>query len=365
VRAKLDKFETEFYWDRAKVYDGNSVEIYSYDGFLGTQGGSLWTGWVTGDKIQIKLWDDDCFSYYGFDTTQFQVEADMGTTVSMFEGEAFHLRDAESGLAYNKARFYNSTTGRYITPDPKLSCQAPRPYTWGNANPIGRVDASGEQPREEVDRTPSGSGEDSASTATQASGNSSQSSTSTSATPTANGLHRNSTSERPVPHIPLESCENPPQPNNFRPHIQDQLAIIAEDGLGGLTDAGIASCIRNRINFTGTIHCQDPRGLDLIDSECRRVARLGVYLGWERFWRTVFDPFAFGMTPNGGKIGLCQDGLVSPGAAGGTTAITGVPVSEVGCTIVHEFAHSCGPRDGAVTNKTTAQFQASEFAGCK
>jgi RHS repeat-associated protein len=135
LRAKLDKFETEFYWDRAKVYDGSGNEIYSYDGLLGTQGGSLWTGWITGDKIQIKLWVD-CWSYaayYGFDVTQ--VEADMGTTLSMFEGEAFQLRDSESGLAYNTARYYDPVTGRYISPDPKLSCQVATPYAYATSNP--------------------------------------------------------------------------------------------------------------------------------------------------------------------------------------------------------------------------------------
>ena len=51
--------------------------------------------------------------------------------------------DAESGLFYNKARYYDPARGEYLTPDPLGNPDGPNPYSYVRYNPLKYVDPEG------------------------------------------------------------------------------------------------------------------------------------------------------------------------------------------------------------------------------
>ena len=51
--------------------------------------------------------------------------------------------DAETGLYYNKHRYYDPSRGEYLTPDPLGTPDGPNPYAYVRHNPLRYVDASG------------------------------------------------------------------------------------------------------------------------------------------------------------------------------------------------------------------------------
>jgi RHS repeat-associated protein len=51
--------------------------------------------------------------------------------------------DQETGLHYNHHRYYDPTTGRYLTPDPIGLTGGPNRYTYANNNPMTRIDPQG------------------------------------------------------------------------------------------------------------------------------------------------------------------------------------------------------------------------------
>ncbi len=57
-------------------------------------------------------------------------------------------KDSENGLTYLRARYYDSTTGRFTSRDPIAGTlgdtQTQNGYNYANANPINRTDPSGE-----------------------------------------------------------------------------------------------------------------------------------------------------------------------------------------------------------------------------
>ncbi len=57
-----------------------------------------------------------------------------------FQGQ---YEDDESGLFYNLNRYYDPTTGRYITPDPVGLMGGLNPYVYVGGNPVGWVDPLG------------------------------------------------------------------------------------------------------------------------------------------------------------------------------------------------------------------------------
>ncbi len=51
--------------------------------------------------------------------------------------------DAETGLHYNRARYYDPGEGQYLTPDPLGTPDGPNPYAYAAFNPLGKVDPDG------------------------------------------------------------------------------------------------------------------------------------------------------------------------------------------------------------------------------
>ncbi|MDI6885189.1 MAG: VWA domain-containing protein [archaeon] len=63
IRVHFDYLETAEYDDRVWIYDGNDNLIATYTYYWG----SLWTPWVTGDTIKVRLTSDyDSYTDYGF-----------------------------------------------------------------------------------------------------------------------------------------------------------------------------------------------------------------------------------------------------------------------------------------------------------
>jgi RHS repeat-associated protein len=51
--------------------------------------------------------------------------------------------DAETGLHYNRQRYYDPQAGQYLTPDPLGTPDGPNPYAYVRFNPLGYVDPEG------------------------------------------------------------------------------------------------------------------------------------------------------------------------------------------------------------------------------
>src|SRR4029077_6889610 len=62
-----------------------------------------------------------------------------GATAFGFAGQ---YRDSESGLYYLQARYYNSTTGQFLSRDPMVTTTR-SPYAYANGDPPNETDPSG------------------------------------------------------------------------------------------------------------------------------------------------------------------------------------------------------------------------------
>jgi RHS repeat-associated protein len=49
-------------------------------------------------------------------------------------------QDPETGLYYNRNRYYNPALGRFMTPDPAGMIDGPNLYTYARNNPLRFVD---------------------------------------------------------------------------------------------------------------------------------------------------------------------------------------------------------------------------------
>nr|WP_249116007.1 RHS repeat-associated core domain-containing protein [Azoarcus sp. L1K30] len=70
-------------------------------------------------------------------------------TVATRDGFALHLRlpgqyfDAETGLHYNRQRYYDPEQGQYLSPDPLGTPDGPNPYAYARHNPLTFIDPDG------------------------------------------------------------------------------------------------------------------------------------------------------------------------------------------------------------------------------
>jgi len=58
-------------------------------------------------------------------------------------GFTFREREAALGLYFNRARYYDTSVGRFMTKDPAGMIDSPNPYTYARNNPASCIDPSG------------------------------------------------------------------------------------------------------------------------------------------------------------------------------------------------------------------------------
>jgi RHS repeat-associated protein len=111
--------------DLISAIDGsNNVKYFMYDG-LGS------TTEIVNDVGTVSA----AYSYDVFGTVRAQSAAPSNPW--LFTGEQ---RDADSGLYYLRARYYDSTTGRFLSRDPVIAAQ---PYEYAGNGPVNFTDRSG------------------------------------------------------------------------------------------------------------------------------------------------------------------------------------------------------------------------------
>jgi RHS repeat-associated protein len=70
-----------------------------------------------------------------------QVQATQGFTLHLrLPGQVW---DEETGLHYNRQRYYDPQLGQYLTPDPLGTPDGPSPYAYVAFNPLGFIDPDG------------------------------------------------------------------------------------------------------------------------------------------------------------------------------------------------------------------------------
>ncbi|MEO7067923.1 MAG: RHS repeat-associated core domain-containing protein [Rhodanobacter sp.] len=67
----------------------------------------------------------------------------LGTTPSGPTGYTGHVNDAESGLVYMQARYYDPVVGRFLSPDPAGRKTGFNDYAYVGNNPINKTDPTG------------------------------------------------------------------------------------------------------------------------------------------------------------------------------------------------------------------------------
>ena len=113
-----------------EVADSNAVYYYHYDGL----GSVVALSDSSGDTVQTYE-----YSVYG----QVAVEDINHPNPYMFAGRRF---DIEIGLYYNRARYYNPFTGRFLQADPIGYEAGMNLYQYCCNNPVGLRDPSGRDP---------------------------------------------------------------------------------------------------------------------------------------------------------------------------------------------------------------------------
>jgi len=108
-----------------EVADSNATYYYHYDG----NGSVIALSDSAGDTVQTYE-----YSVFG----EPAVEDANHTNPYMFAGRRY---DIEIGLYYNRARYYNPYTGRFLQTDP--AGDGMNLYAYCGNNPVGRVDPSG------------------------------------------------------------------------------------------------------------------------------------------------------------------------------------------------------------------------------
>jgi RHS repeat-associated protein len=159
--------QTEFYWDgerlAAEVRDGKRLRVYVYvhhrarmpfmfvdyaDKNAAPQDGKCFFIFTNQLGAPVRIEDQE-----GATVWQARYEPFGETQVRSKAGfEPFHLRfpghhaDPETGLHYNRFRYYNPAWGRYLEPDPLDVTGGLNQYAY-TSNPLSEVDVDGRCPK--------------------------------------------------------------------------------------------------------------------------------------------------------------------------------------------------------------------------
>lgn len=100
---------------------------------------------ATNDQAQL-VWQA---RYEAFGAARVNEGRAMNASPATKRGFVLHLRlpgqyfDEETGLHYNRQRYYDPQAGQYLTPDPLGHPDGPNPYAYVRHNPLGFVDPDG------------------------------------------------------------------------------------------------------------------------------------------------------------------------------------------------------------------------------
>jgi len=141
---------SSFTWDQTQpipslLGDGQNYYIYGSDGVPIEQINQVGTPtYLHQDQLgSTRLITNESgataatFTYNPYGT----LNASTGTATTPF-GYAGQYTDPETGLQYDRARYYDPTTGQFLTRDP-LEAITGAPYFYGSDNPLNELDPSG------------------------------------------------------------------------------------------------------------------------------------------------------------------------------------------------------------------------------
>jgi RHS repeat-associated protein len=136
-----------FVWDDASVpdvlADGTNTYLYGPEGLPIEQVGASASYWLVHDQIgsTLGLLDNTGHVAGSYTYTPYGVATHSGTatTPMLFTGQ---YTDAESGLVYLRARYYDPATAQFLTVDPEVGVTR-TPYAYVNDNPLNASDPTG------------------------------------------------------------------------------------------------------------------------------------------------------------------------------------------------------------------------------
>ncbi|MEQ0559677.1 RHS repeat-associated core domain-containing protein [Amycolatopsis sp. NEAU-NG30] len=136
-----------FVWDAERtpniLTDGTNAYLYGPDGMPIEQIGAAGATWFVHDQVgSTRCLLDGSGAVAGTYTyTPYGVAAHSGTAATplQFTGQ---FSDAESGLLYLRARYYDPVTALFLTVDPKVD-QTHAPYAYTSDNPLNLTDLTG------------------------------------------------------------------------------------------------------------------------------------------------------------------------------------------------------------------------------
>jgi RHS repeat-associated protein len=122
------------YIERVRTQSGTDVGFPLYDGhgnMIGTLMRHSTSGFTVGDTRRYGAWGD----IRSGNTT--------GEPNPRYCANLGHVQDDESGLIYMRARYYEASSGRFISEDP--SAHGRNFYVYASSDPVNRVDADGQR----------------------------------------------------------------------------------------------------------------------------------------------------------------------------------------------------------------------------
>ena len=75
IRIHFSRLETEEYFDDLYIYDKNNVQIAIYNG----NNDGIWTDWINGDSVKVRLISDGSIRKYGFIVDQIETRGTLAT----------------------------------------------------------------------------------------------------------------------------------------------------------------------------------------------------------------------------------------------------------------------------------------------
>ncbi len=136
---------TNYTWDVAAglpvvLQDGDNTYVYGLDLISATDGGGVQTYFLydgLGSTSDLTDGSGNVVDGYTYDVFGALRSGSPGATDFLFTGEQ---RDADSGLYYLRARYYDPEIGRFLSRDP---ARGGHPYGYVANNPVRYVDPSG------------------------------------------------------------------------------------------------------------------------------------------------------------------------------------------------------------------------------